>query len=60
MPSVQQKFRLREATRLIKAARAAGLHIRRVETDDHGRPVLVTDEPPGGKGGEESEESETA
>jgi hypothetical protein len=42
MPSNPPNFRLTDATRLIKAAIAAGLRVRRVTQDERGRPVLIT------------------
>jgi hypothetical protein len=44
MPSNQLKFKFSETARLIKAAVAGGLTVRRVTTDANGRPLLITDQ----------------
>lgn len=55
MSTGKQAFKLTEAARLIKAARAANLKIKRITTDCDGRPVLITDqESDGDSAGEQS------
>jgi hypothetical protein len=44
MPSNSFKFKFTDTARLIKAAVAGGLTVRRVTTDAHGRPLLITDQ----------------
>jgi hypothetical protein len=39
------KFRQTDLTRALKAARAAGLEVARIEMDTDGRPVLVIGKP---------------
>jgi len=41
MARAKLKFRQTDLTRALKAARAAGVEIARIEMDEHGRPVLV-------------------
>lgn len=44
MPTNPLRFRLSEAARLFKAAKAAGLPVKQLTIDGNGRPVIVVEQ----------------
>jgi hypothetical protein len=50
MARTPSTFRQQDVTKAVRAAKAAGVHIARIEVDGAGKIVIVTTEAPNGQG----------